>query len=210
MHEAETVGLPYDVDEDRPTAKYAHKEANRLTKIGPHAAAAIRLLILTGARLREILGLKWEYVDLERGLLLLPDSKTGKKAIVLNAPARDILAKLPRLWAYAIAGQSADKPRADLNRPWRAIVKRAGLEGLRIHDLRHTHASIGAGLGLGLPIIGKLLGHTNAATTQKYAHLDTDPLRRASDHIGRQVAAAMGLKTARRKGAQVIPLKDVS
>jgi integrase len=210
VHEAETVGLPYDVDEDRPTAKYAHKEANRLTKIGPHAAAAIRLLILTGARLREILDLKWEYVDLERGLLLLPDSKTGKKAIVLNAPARDILAKLPCLGIYVIAGQSADKPRADLNRPWRAVVKRAELEGLRIDDLRHTHASIGAGLGLGLPIIGKLLGHTNAATTQKYAHLDTDPLRRASDHIGERVAAAMGLKTARRKGAQVIPLKDVS
>jgi integrase len=163
VHETESTGLPYNVDEDRPTAKYAHKEANRLTKIGPHAAAAIRLLILTGARLREILGLKWEYVDLERGLLLLPDSKTGKKAIVLNAAARDILAKLPRLGAYVIAGQSADKPRADLNRPWRAVIKRAELEGLRIHDLRHTHASIGAGLDLGLPIIGKLLGQDDAA-----------------------------------------------
>jgi integrase len=211
VHEAETAGLPYEVDEDRPTSKHAPKEAHRLTKIGPHAAAAVRLLILTGARLREILDLKWEHVDLERGLLLLPDSKTGKKAIVLNAPARDILAKLPRLGAYVIAGQSAgmkeERPRADLNRPWRAIIKRAGLEGLRIHDLRHTHASIGAGLSLGLPIIGKLLGHTNPATTQKYAHLDSDPLRRASDRIGNRVAAAMGLKTGRRKLAQVIRLK---
>jgi integrase len=212
VHEAETVGLPYDVDDGNPKANHGPKEANRRTKIGPHAAAAVRLLILTGARLREILNLKWEHVDLERGLLLLPDSKTGKKAIVLNAPARDILAKLPRLGTYVIAGQSAgmtnEKPRADLNRPWRAIIKHARLEELRIHDLRHTHASIGAGLSLGLPIIGKLLGHTNAATTQKYAHLDSDPLRRASDRIGNRVAAAMGLKTTRQKPAQMIPLKS--
>jgi integrase len=127
IREAETVVLPYEIDETKATAKHAPKKANRRTKIGPHAAAALRLLILTGARLREILHLKWEHVDLQRGLLLLPDSKTGKKAIVLNAPALDILAKLPRVGAYVIAGQSAgsddDKPRADLNRPWRAIVK---------------------------------------------------------------------------------------
>ena len=124
------------------------------------------------------------------------NSKTGKKAIVLNAPALDILANLPRVGTYVIAGQAAgsddDKPRADLNRPWRAIVKRAGLNGLRIHDLPHTHASVGAGLGLGLPIIGKLLGHTQAATTARYAHLDADPLCRASEHIGSRLAAAMG------------------
>ncbi|HEX4238246.1 MAG TPA: tyrosine-type recombinase/integrase [Xanthobacteraceae bacterium] len=71
------------------------------------------------------------------------------------------------------------------------MVRRAGLKGLRIHDLRHTHASVGAGLGLGLPIIGKLLGHTQPSTTARYAHLDADPLRRASNHIGSQLAAAM-------------------
>ena len=196
VREAETAGLPYDIDEERPTAKHAAKKAHRRTKIGPHAAAAVRLLILTGARLREILHLKWEHVDVERGLLLLPDSKTGKKAIVLNAPALDILGNLPRVGVYVIAGQAAgtddEKPRADLNRPWRAIVKRAGLNGLRLHDLRHTHASVGAGLGLGLPIIGKLLGHTQPSTTARYAHLDNDPLRRASEHIGSRLAAAMG------------------
>jgi integrase len=196
IREGETVGLPYDIDETKPTAKHAPKEAKRRTKIGPYAAAAVRLLILTGARLREILHLKWEHVDFERGLLLLPDSKTGKKAIILNAPAQDILANLPRVGAFVIAGQAAgtedDKSRSDLNRPWRAIVRHAGLIGLRIHDLRHTHASIGAGLGLGLPIIGKLLGHTQPSTTARYAHLDTDPLRRASEHIGARLAAAMG------------------
>jgi integrase len=109
--------------------------------------------------------------------------------------------------AAQAAGSDDEKPRADLNRPWRAIVKRAGLNGLRIHDLRHTHASVGAGLGLGLPIIGKLLGHTQASTTARYAHLDADPLRRASEHIGSRLAAAMGeLKS--RPGGEVIPVED--
>jgi integrase len=211
VREAETAGLPYEIDEAKPTAKHAPKEARRRTKIGPHAAAAVRLLIFTGARLREILRLKWEHVDLERGLLFLPDSKTGKKAIVLNAPALDILANLPRVGAYVIAGQAAgtdhDKPRADLNRPWRAIVKRADLNGLRIHDLRHTHASVGARLGLGLPIIGKLLGHTQPSTTARYAHLDADPLRRASEHIGSHLAAAMG-ELKPRPGGEVIQMVD--
>jgi integrase len=196
IREAETVGLPYFVDETKPKAKHAPKDASRRTVIGPHAAAAMRLLIFTGARLREILHLKWEYVDFERGMLLLPDSKSGKRAIVLNAPALDVLADLPRIGSFVIAGMSAgtdqDKPRADLNRPWRAIAKRANLTGLRIHDLRHTHASVGAGAGLGLPIIGKLLGHTQPSTTARYAHLDADPLRRASEHIGSRLAAAMG------------------
>jgi integrase len=196
IREAETVGLPWKLDETKSTAKHAPKPDQRRTVIGPHAAAAVRLLVLTGARLREILHLRWEHVDLERGVLFLADSKTGKKTVVLNAPAMAVLADLPRVGAYVVAGQDAgtdeEKPRADLNRPWRAVAKRAGLVGVRIHDLRHTHASIGAGAGLGLPIIGKLLGHAKATTTQKYAHLDVDPLRRASERIGSRIAAAMG------------------
>jgi integrase len=196
IREAETRGIPREIDATKLTSNDAPNERNQRTVIGQHAAAAIRLLILTGARLREILHLRWEHVDFERGLLLLPDSKTGKKAIVLNAPAIAVLAGLPRVGAYVIAGQNAgtdhEKPRADLNKPWRAVRKRAELNGVRLHDLRHTHASIGAGAGLGLPIIGKLLGHTKASTTQRYAHLDTDPLRRASDHIAAQIAAALG------------------
>jgi integrase len=205
VREAETKGIAWEIDATKPTAKHAPKQENGRTVIGQHAAAAIRLLVFTGARLREVLHLRWEHVDLERGLLLLPDSKTGKKAIVLNAPAMAVLAALPRIGAYVIAGQDAgtkkEKPRADLNRPWRAVRKRAGLDGVRLHDLRHSYASIGVGAGLGLPIIGKLLGHTKAATTQKYAHLDVDPLRRASDHIGARLAAALG-EPARKPGAR--------
>jgi len=211
IREAESVGLRYAIDHGKATAKHAPKEANRRTVIDPFAAAAIRLLILTGARLREILKLEWRHVDLERGLLLLPDSKTGAKSIILNAPALAVLADLKRVGAYVIAGQSAgtesERPRADLNRPWRSIAKRAGLAGLRIHDLRHTHASFGAGAGLGLPIIGKLLGHARASTTQRYAHLDTDPLRRASDHIGARLAAALGEPGAKSVPADVVPIR---
>ena len=206
IREAETDGIPWEPD---PTKKVKHapKEENRRATISPEVAAALRLIILTGARLREILHLEWSHVDMERGLLLLPDSKTGKKAIVLNAPALAVLAGLPRRSTFVIPGEPprrgtgaasvkarkpADRPRSDLKRPWELVTKRAGLEGVRIHDLRHTNASIGAAAGLGLPIIGKLLGHTQASTTQRYAHLDNDPLRKAADRIGSEIARAMG------------------
>lgn len=188
---AETVGIAWDVDETSPTAKHIPK-GNRRTVIGPHAAAALRLLIFTGARLREILHLRWEHVDFSRGILLLPDSKTGRKTIILNAPALAILSELPRVGAYVIAGEILDAPRADLKRPWQVIARHAGLDGVRLHDLRHTYASVGAGSGLGLPIIGKLLGHAESRTTERYAHLDNDPLRKAANAIGGTLAAAIG------------------
>jgi integrase len=171
IREAETKGIPWDVDEANPNAKHLPKTKNRFTQISPIAAAAIRLLLFTGCRLREILHLKWEHVDLERGLLFLIDSKTGRKTVILNAPALAVLAGLDRLGSYVVPGDDPEKPRADLKRPWDGVARRAGLEGVRLHDLRHTYASFGAAGGLGLPIIGKLLGHTQASTTQRYAHL---------------------------------------
>jgi integrase len=92
-------------------------------------------LIFTGARLREILNLRWEFVDFDRGLLLLPDSKTGRKAIVLNAPALSVLQEIPRNGAFVVAGENPERARADLNRPSAAVKKQAALPGLRIHDL---------------------------------------------------------------------------
>ena len=104
-----------------------------------------------------------------------------------------MLAEIPRLKAnpHIIAGAAKGAPRADLQRPWKAVRKAAQLDGVRVHDLRHSFASFGAGASLGLPIIGKLLGHSQAATTHRYAHLDADPLRRAADTIGNTIAAAM-------------------
>ena len=197
IREAETKGIPWEVDETGPKAKHLPKAKNRYTKIGPFAAAALRLLLFTGCRLREILHLKWENVDTERGLLFLADSKTGKKTVVLNAPALAVLTGLDRIGSYVVPGDDPEKPRADLKGPWEAVSKRAGLDGVRLHDLRHTYASFGAGSGFGLPIIGKLLGHTQASTTQRYAHLDNDPLRRASEHIGGTIAAALDGRRSR-------------
>ena len=203
IREAETTGIPWGVDDDQPNAKHAAKAENRFTKLDRFAAAAIRLLLFTGCRLREILHLKWEHIDFERGLLFLPESKTGKKTIVLSAPALEVLAGLERIGPYVIPGDDPAKPRADLKRPWGTVSRQAGLEGVRLHDLRHTYASFGAGSGLGLPIIGKLLGHTHAATTARYAHLDADPLRRASEAIAGRIAAALEGQGA----ATVTPLR---
>jgi integrase len=201
IEEAERDGIPWRIDEGRPGSKHTPK-GERRTRIDPFAAAAIRLLIFTGARLGEILTLRWDYVAAERSLLFLPDSKTGRKTIVLNAPAMAILCELPRVGPYVVPGADPKRPRTDLKKPWGAIIKRAGLEGLRLHDLRHSFASIGAGGGMGLPIVGKLLGHSSPATTARYAHLDADPLRRASNSIGATIAAAMG----RRPAAEVVPI----
>lgn len=204
---AETEGLPWVVDEDKPTSKHVPKKERR-TRLDPSAVAAIRLLILTGARLREILDLRWDYVDWERALLLLPDSKTGRKTIYLSAPALAVLQGLHRTKRnpFIIPGAGPRKPkpgkksgaqaRADLKNPWAAVSRAAGLEGVRLHDLRHSFAATGAGASLGLPMIGKLLGHTQPVTTQRYAHLDADPMHRAANLIGDQLAAAMERKTA--------------
>ena len=195
IREAETIGVPWTVDESKPNAKHVPR-ARRVTRITPSAAAALRLLLFTGCRLREILHLQWKHVDLERGCLFLPDSKSGRKTIILNAPALAVLNALERVGPYVVPGDDPEQPRHDLKRPWDAVTVRARLTGVRIHDLRHTFASFGAGGGLGLPIIGRLLGHAQAATTARYAHLDNDPLRRASEAIAGRIAAALDGKKA--------------
>ncbi len=171
----------------------------------PYAAAAIRFLALTGARKSEALSLRWDYVDFEAARLNLPDSKTGKKAIPLNAAALAVLAALPRIAGnpHVFPGGKDDGHLVDLKRPWMLVRERAGLNDVRLHDLRHTFASLGAGSGMGLPIIGALLGHREARTTQRYAHLADDPLRAASEAIGGQVAAALRGEDA----AEVVELK---
>jgi integrase len=182
LREGETLGLPAT-----PVA------GNRRFQLDPYAVAAIRLLILTGARLREILRLRWEHVDFERGMIFLPDSKTGQKAVYLSAAALAVLSSVSRAQGnpFVIVGGRENAARADLKKPWTAVTRAAGLQGLRIHDLRHSFASIGAGASLGLPVIGRLLGHSQPATTARYAHLDADPLRRAVNTIGETILSAM-------------------
>lgn len=193
LREAETIGIPHKPSK----SKHAPKEKNR-TIYGPHVTGAIRLLMLTGCRLREILNLRWSEYDEKRGLLLLPDSKTGRKTVVLSEAAQTVLDALPRIGAYVIASRSAglpdEQPRTDLKKPWAVISGRAGLDDVRLHDLRHTFASVGAGGGMSLLTIGKLLGHADAATTQRYAHLHVDPTRAAANAIAGQIAAVIGGK----------------
>ena len=128
LREGETVGLPYAVDETKPTAKHAAKADHRRVKLDLYATTALRLLILTGARLREILHAKWEQIDLERGLIYLPDSKTGRSRLYLSAAAQGVLADVPRVEGnpYVIAGAKDGAPRADLKKPWTAVSRAAG------------------------------------------------------------------------------------
>lgn len=200
---AETLGLPWSLNEGRKH-KHCPEEARRHTVLDPHAIAAIRLLLLTGARLREILHLRWSDIDFERGVAMLRDTKTGRKPLMLGSAALDVLTAIPKTSTYVVAGQidtdsegqPVDKPRADLNRPWKRIRKHAELGDVRLHDLRHTFASIGAGRGVGLYAIGQLLNHTSPTTTKRYAHLADDPLRRASDDISSAISAALGAPEA--------------
>jgi len=167
----------------------------------PYQANRLLAVIFTGARLREFLHLRWEHVDLERGLLLLPDSKTGRKTIVLNRAAMPLLQSHPRHSPFVIPGDDPERPRSDLKKPRAAVCRHSGLAGLRIHDLRHTFASIGAGASLGLPIVGKLLGHSQPQTTARYAHLDVDPLARAANLIGDHIQRAFDGKPTSEKTA---------
>jgi integrase len=159
----------------------------------PYPVAAIKLLVFTGARLGEVLGLKWEWIDIERGEARLPDSKTGAKTLHLPPPALAVLAELPRLDGnpYVIVGQKAGAALVNLEKPWRAIRRSVGLDDVRLHDLRHAFASVAASSGMGLPIIGKMLGHTQAATTHRYAHLASDPVKAAATTVANKIADAM-------------------
>lgn len=166
--------------------------------------ALVRLLLLTGCRLGEIRNLRWSQVDFERACLHLADSKTGPKVVHLNAPALKILAAIERVEdnPHVIVGTLPGAHFVGVQKAWQRLRASAGLDGLRLHDLRHTYASILAGLGEGLPIIGKALGHTQAATTQRYAHVAADPVKRATERAG---AALAGI--ANGKGAVVVPIE---
>ena len=168
-------------------------EAEETGQEPAQALAAIRLLIFTGARLNEILTAKWMHVKRGRNVIELPDSKTGFKQIPLSAPALEVIDNLPTVTGndYLIPGFRDGAHYVGLQDAWERIRAKAGLKDVRIHDLRHTFASVGAMSNLGLPVIGGLLGHTNAATTQRYAHLQVDPLHNAAALIGGKIDEAM-------------------
>jgi len=144
---------------------------------------AIRVLLMTGARLQEVLTMKWEYVDIENGKINLPDSKSGKKTIWLSDKARDYIDAIPhkRGNPYIFVGQRSGSPLVNLQKPWRKLRALAGIDDVRIHDLRHTYASLAVSQNLSLPIVGKLLGHKSIKSTERYAHLYDDVMRDAAN-----------------------------
>jgi integrase len=164
----------------------------------PSAVACIRLLLLTGCRLGEIQTLKWSYLDLDMCLAFLPESKTGRKTLYLGSVAVKLLRSIPRQRdnPYVITGDVAGQHLTDMQKPWRRIRKLADLPDVRIHDLRHTFASSGVALGQGLPVIGKLLGHSQPQTTARYAHLAASPALEVADKISENLAAFIEWKEA--------------
>lgn len=181
----------------------------RLARISRHAAAAIRLLIFTGARRGEILGLRWEWIDFEAGRANLPDSKTGRKPLMLPPAALEVLRGLDRPESgrgFVIRGgdySDPEVPLTNLKDPWGLVRRAAGIPDVRPHDLRHSFASVMAAAGASLPVIGALLGHSDVKTTARYAHLSTDPMKAAADATGERIAAQL---RGPGNGAEVIPM----
>lgn len=158
----------------------------------PSIAAAIRMLIYTGARMGEIATLRWEHVHPPR--LALPDSKTGPKTIYLNAPAMAVLDSLPAQasgYVFATPDDPGRPPRLDNH--WRKLRKIAALPDVRMHDLRHSFASVAIMDGVSLSLIGKLLGHALPETTARYAHLADEAVMDAAERVCSSLASALGL-----------------
>ena len=172
----------------------ALRDAEKEGFVSREAIAAIRLLMLTGCRSGEIMSLRWEYVDLETGELRLPESKTGSKVVHLGEPAVAVLQDIPRREGdpWVPPGAKRGTHIAYLHDSWTRILERAGIENLRIHDLHHSFASGGLLVGEGLPMIGKLLGHTRVQTTARYVHLANDPVKAAANRIASRIAEVAG------------------
>lgn len=172
--------------------------------------AAIRLLIFTGCRHGEIMTLKWEYVDFEHHCLRLPDSKTGAKDVQIGESAIEVLESIPRLPdnPYVFHGRLPGKCWTDLQRPWERIRERAGIPDVRIHDLRHTFASIAVNMGESLPMISKLLGHTQLKTTERYAHVAVAPQLAAADRISSTIAEMMAKDRVKLLPASILLLES--
>lgn len=169
-----------------------------------HIIAAFRLLILTGCRLGEIQTLQWSFIT--DGGMELPDTKTGARRIPLPSAARAVLSALPRNLGnpYVIVGKLPGKHATDFQHPWRRIRERAGLTGVRIHDLRHTYASNAVSSGMPIQMVGRLLGHTQIQTTMRYAHLADDPVNRAAGENAERLSALVSRGMPQAAGLRVV------
>jgi integrase len=207
--------------EERRYRYLSGDELRRLTEAlaacrSQQTANAVRLLLLTGARRGEVLGATWDQFDLEAGVWVKPSSHTKQKRehrVPISAPARQLLADIrdraERRAAerhcepstFVFPARTGDGPMTEIKTAWAGLCRVAQLDGVRLHDLRHTYASVLASAGLSLPVIGALLGHTQPGTTARYAHLFDDPLRAATERAGAIMTG--GDKTS---GAEVVPI----
>jgi integrase len=169
-------------------------------------ADAIRLLMLTGARRSEVLKAEWEHIEFDNQRWTKPAAYTKQKKteyVPLSAPALALLARLKEQALpgarFVFPGDAEGKPLQEIRRTWLTACAAAGIEGVRLHDLRHTYASHLVSSGLSLEIVGRLLGHTQVATTKRYAHLADSPLREATERFGALVGG--------RGTAEVVPLE---
>lgn len=208
LETAGSIGLPPAPSRRRkapPPGKIKHtpKAAGNPIPANPYALALLRFLMLSGWREGEARLLKWDEINLERGFATLGDTKTGRSVRQLGAPAVELLAELPRLQGcpYVFPGATAAKPIVNITRLWESVRHAAGLDDLRIHDLRHAFASVAASGGLSLPLVGALLGHRNASTTQRYAHLGADPAKIAADRVANDVNAMLRATAKRERRA---------
>jgi integrase len=159
------------------------------------AVAAFKLLLYTGVRRQEALDARWEHVDLHKRVWFLPTSKSGKsRHVILNAMAVELLQRQPRLPdnPFVFPGKIEGKPLNNPQKAFKRVLKAAGIANFRMHDLRHTHASIAINNGASLYEVQHLLGHSQAITTARYAHLADDTLRRVSDTVSNSISAAIG------------------
>jgi integrase len=167
-------------------------KAEKQGKIGPHAAAGLRLALFTGARSGEITAAKWAHFNRAQKIIRLPDSKSNEpRTIHLSDAAMDVLAGVPRVEPFIIAGAKKDEPFKNLGRSWIVARAYADLGDVRLHDLRHSYASLAARKGVSLLMIGKLLGHKVAATTKRYAHIDRDAAADINEQLGAAMTAAI-------------------
>jgi integrase len=185
----------------------AIESAERDGVIGPHAAAGLRLALFTGARSGEITAIKWQHIDWDRKMIRLPDTKLNEpRTIHLSDAACEVLKTLPHVGPFVIAGAKTGEPYKNMSRAWGVARKYAGLDDVRLHDLRHSYASLCAANGVSLQMIGKLLGHRVVATTQRYAHLARDHVATTNDQIGAVMTRAIESRPAR--ADNVVKLKQ--
>ena len=201
LNEAETIGLPWEVDETKAKAKHLAKPENRLTPVDPTVVAVVRVLLLTGARLSEILELEWDHVDFVAGTLALPYQKgRGRKPHPVATTALDVLRRWGRVqgsqWVFPRLGDPARHLAAPvMQRAWQRIRKRAGLDDVHLHDLRHTFGTTASRSGGNAFQIRDVLRHADIAMSARYVNEDADPMRKLTENVGDALASALSQPT---------------